>query len=40
MYPIVIKPRIGYGAVGFKVINSYDDLVSVVTQKKLIYLIM
>lgn len=35
MYPIVIKPRIGYGAVGFKVINSYDDLVSVVTRKKI-----
>lgn len=34
-YPIVIKPRIGYGAVGFKVIDSYDDLVNVVTQKKI-----
>ncbi len=34
-YPIVIKPRIGYGAVGFKVIDSYDDLVSVVTKKKI-----
>ena len=34
-YPIVIKPRIGYGAIGFKAIKSYDDLVSVVTQKKI-----
>jgi predicted ATP-grasp superfamily ATP-dependent carboligase len=34
-YPIVIKPRIGYGAVGFKVIDSYDDLLSVMTKKKI-----
>lgn len=26
-YPIVVKPRTGYGSIGFHVVNSYDDLV-------------
>ncbi|HHX70055.1 MAG TPA: ATP-grasp domain-containing protein [Gallicola sp.] len=34
-YPIIIKPRVGYGAVGFKVIKSYHDLQSVVANKKI-----
>lgn len=25
-YPIVVKPRIGYGAIGFKVVNSCEEL--------------
>ena len=33
-YPIIIKPRVGYGAVGFKVIKSYEDLQDVVANKK------
>lgn len=34
-YPIIIKPRVGYGAVGFKVIKSYEDLQAVVSNKKI-----
>lgn len=34
-YPIIIKPRVGYGAVGFKVINSYEDLQNIVENKKI-----
>ena len=34
-YPIIIKPRVGYGAVGFKVIKSYEDLQDVVANKKI-----
>lgn len=26
-YPIVVKPRTGYGSIGFHVVNSYEDLV-------------
>ena len=26
-YPIVVKPRTGYGSIGFHVVNGYDDLV-------------
>lgn len=34
-YPIIIKPRIGYGAVGFKVLDSYKELENVVKKKDL-----
>lgn len=25
-YPVVVKPRVGYGAVGFKIVNCYEEL--------------
>lgn len=25
-YPMVVKPRVGYGAIGFKVVNSFEEL--------------
>lgn len=34
-YPVIIKPRIGYGAVGFKVIYSYDHFKEIVEQKEI-----
>ena len=34
-YPIVIKPRVGCGAIGFKVIKSYEELQDLVENKKI-----
>lgn len=34
-YPIIIKPRVGYGAIGFKKLNSIEELESLITDKKI-----